>query len=368
MGPIRYLCVIALTSVCAFAQRQMTVAQLVSLVKSSIQQHNQDREVADYVGKLRLTNKLEERTVEELQGLGAGPRTVAALRKLSADTAGLAAAPPPPPKPEPVVIPPPDSIEQKKILDEIVDKALNYTENLPNFICTQVTRRRIDPSGTETWSLYDTVQEQLTFFDRKESYKVTMVNSRAVTNVDHTQLGGATSSGEFGTMQKEIFDPGTQTSFEWDHWATLRGHRMYVFSFKVLQENSKYSIYHQDSRRQIVSGYHGLIYADRETKRVMRIKVECDTIPVDFPIQQVSLDLNYDVTKIGDQEFLLPLKSDLHSRQGKFLNWNEVEFRLYRRFGTESSITFDTPTEPIPEDQLKEEPARPEPPPPVKHN
>jgi len=37
-----------------------------------------------------------------------------------------------------------------------------------------------------------------------------------------------------------------------------------------------------------------LIFADRDTKSVMRIKIECDTIPPDFPIQQVSLNLDYD--------------------------------------------------------------------------
>jgi hypothetical protein len=353
-----------LASAVAFAQREMTVAQLVTFIKSAIQQHNPDKEVADFVSRIKVTNRLDDQTVEDLQGAGAGRLTVAALRKVSAASASLQVAPPPPPKPVPVVIPPPSSIEQKEILDQIKDQALNYTDNLQNYICTKVTRRHIDPSGTENFSLADTVQEQLTFFDRKESYKVTMVNNRSVTNTDHNQLGGATSSGEFGTMLREIFEPSSRTQFDWERWATLRGRRMYVFNFRVEQEYSKYSIYHVESRRQIISGYHGLIYADRDTKQVMRIKIECDTIPVDFPIQQVTLDLNYDYTKIGNQDFLLPLKSELHSREGKFLSWNETEFRLYRKFGTESEIKFDL--DPIPEDQLKEQPAKPETPPPSK--
>lgn len=347
-----------------FAQREMTVAQVVQFIKSSVQEHNPDKDVADFLAKVKVTNRLDDETVEQLQSAGAGRLTVAALRKLSAATASLQAPPPPPPKPAPVVIPPPSSIDQKQILDQITEQALNYTDNLPNYICTQVTRRHIDRSGTENYSLADTVQEQLTFFDKKESYKVTMVDNHSVTNTDHTQLGGATSSGEFGTMLREIFEPTSHTQFDWERWATLRGKRMYVFSFRVEQEYSKYSILHVESRREIISGYHGLIYADRDTKSVMRIKVECDTIPPDFPIQQVSLDLNYDMTKIGDQEFLLPLKSELHSRQGKYLSWNETEFRLYRKFGTESEIKFDL--DPLSDDQLKEQPPKPDTPPPGK--
>ena len=207
MNRARLLVSFLLAAGMAFAQREMTVAQLVTFIKSSVQQHNPDKDVAAFVARIKVTNKLDDQTVEDLQGAGAGRLTVAALRKLSATSATLQEAPPPPlpTKPVVVVIPPPSSIEQKAILDQIKEQALNYTDNLPNYICTQVTRRHVDPSGTENYSLADTVQEQLTFFDRKESYKVTMVNNRSVTNTDHTQLGGATSSGEFGTMLREIF-------------------------------------------------------------------------------------------------------------------------------------------------------------------
>jgi hypothetical protein len=366
----RLIAVALLASVSALAQTAWASSQLINFVKSSIQQHIPDKDVADFVGKVKLTSKLEPRDVEDLQGHGAGPKTLTALRKqLDASTA-LAPAPPADVKPVTVQIPPPSSIEQKAILEEIRDRALNYTDNLPNFICTQITRRHIDRTGTESYTLADTIQEQLTFFDHKESYKVSMINGHSVSNQDHFALGGATSAGEFGTMLKEIFESTSHADFEWERWATLRGKRMYVFSFKVDQEYSKYSILHGPSKREIISGYHGLIYADRDTKRVIRVKLECDTIPLDFPIQQVGLDMNYDLIKVGDQEYILPLKSELKSREGKYLSWNEVEFRLYRKFGTESSITFDTTTpDPLSDDQLKEQPAKPDapaPPPPAK--
>jgi hypothetical protein len=185
-----------------------------------------------------------------------------------------------------------------------------------------------------------------------------MVDNRAVTNVEHDQLGGSTSSGEFGTMLRYVFEPSSHTEFGWEKWATLRGRRMYVFNYRVLQGFSKYSIKDGEEHKEIIAGYHGLVYADQETKSVMRVVLETDSIPPEFPIQQVSQDLNYDLAKIGEQEFLLPLKSELHSRRGKFLSWNETEFRIYRKFGTESSITFDA-AEPIPDSELKEQPVKP---------
>jgi hypothetical protein len=171
----------------------------------------------------------------------------------------------------------------------------------------------------------------------------------------HEKLGGLTSSGEFGTMLYQIFTPQTQTQFDWERWATLRGKRMYVFSFRVAQPNSDYSIYHEPSGRTIVAGYHGLIYADAVTKQIMRIKMDCDDLEA-FPINQVSLTLDYSPTKISDQSFVLPMAAEVRTREGRTLGKNVMQFSLYRKFGADATITFDTP-DPIPEDQLKEQPA-----------
>jgi hypothetical protein len=348
-----------LAAASAQAQRQMSVAQLEAFIKSSIQLKMPDQQVADYVHKIKLTNKLDERTVEDLQGQGAGRRTVLALKELITASSSLSAPPPPDAPQAPVVIPAPDSIEQKRILAEITQNALAYTENLPNFLCEEVTRRHGDPTGQENWRLIDTIQERLSYFEHKEDYKVVAVNNQLVTTMTHDQLGGATSAGEFGSMLAEIFSPETDTSFDWERWATLRGRRMYVFSFRVRQSRSQYSIEERESRRRIIAGYHGLIYADRQTGMVMRIFLECDDIPADFPIQKVSLDLNYDFIKVSDQEFVLPLRADLRSRQGRFLVWNQIEFHLYRKFGTESTIKFDI-EDAVPDDKIKEQPAIPD--------
>ncbi len=344
----------------AQAQSKLTVDQLVSFVRSSVQLRHDDRQIAGFIRKnVKLSNRLDARMVEELQGMGAGPQTVAALKGLITETASLAPAPPPAAKPVVTGPPAPDSIEQKRILAEITENARNYTKGLPNFICLQVTRRYGDNSGLENYRLIDTIAERLTYNEQKEDYKVVSINGVPTTGgVKHEQMGGASSSGEFGSILKEIFAPETETEFDWERWATLRGKRMYVFSFRVRQLRSQYSIYADAVKRTIIVGYHGLVYADRNTNMVMRIKLEAENLPVDFPIQSVDLDLNYDVTKISGQEYLLPLKSEIRSREGRFLVKNEVEFRLYNRFGAETNIQFGDVPDALPEDTTKEQPAK----------
>jgi hypothetical protein len=340
-----------------------TVQQLVVFVRSAIQLKQADHEVAAYVKTIKLRERLEEKTVEELQGMGAGAKTVVALRELTVKTAGLPVAAPAPVAVKPVVrvIAPPNSEEQAQILAEIRENAINYTNTLPNYICSRVTRRHYDPTGTESWRQMDQIHEQLTFFDHEEKYKVVSVSGRLITGkMDHNQVGGATSSGEFGTLLYEVFVPETETSFEWDHWGKLRGKVMYVFSYHVRQSRSKYSIYHQESRRKVIAGYRGLVYADKETKQVIRLTLECEDLPADYPIQQVAITLDYEPTTIADRAFLLPFKSELHSREGRIMVWNETEFRNYRRYSADTNITFDTTPDPISADDLKETPVKPD--------
>src|SRR5579864_1333168 len=107
-----FVLLLALGAATALAQLNMTADQVVTFIRSSIQLHHDDRKVAEYVKKIKLSDKLEERRVEELQGMGAGHLTVAALRALSSSSANLAVTPPPPPPPPKPTIPPPDSVEQ----------------------------------------------------------------------------------------------------------------------------------------------------------------------------------------------------------------------------------------------------------------
>lgn len=355
------LCLAVSVALAATAEMSLTVQKLVSFIHSAIQLKQPDKQVADFLRHVKMAEKLDDQTIENLQGEGAGPRTVAALKDLRDASASLPTPAPPPPQPVLVPIPGPDSIEQAKIIDETREYVKNYTKNLPNFICVQVTRRAVDPTGTgNDWHQVDTITTRLSYNEQHEDYQIVLVNNVPVTNMKMDQLGGTTSMGEFGTMMKEIFDPASHARFAWERWATLRGRRTYVFAYDIEQQYSQFHVT-ADKTQDIVPAYRGLVYIDRDTKMVTKITQIPYNMPATFPIHDVKLSLDYDFTKIGDNEYLLPLKSDNSSSNSRFLTRNEIEFRLYRKFGTESTIKFDTP-EPLPEDKLKEKPLEQKPP------
>ena len=342
----------------ALAQ-SITIRDLLQFVKSSIQLRQSDSEVAKTLRRMKLTERLDNPTVEELQRLGAGPKIVAALREMVDASAKLPA--PPSPRdaaPPPPSAPPPDSVQQGKIIEAARQNALNYSKQLPNYLCLEVVRRAFDrntnhPPGSEQWSGDDTVVMRLSYFEQKEDYKVMTVNNRAVENKSVDQLGGVTSQGEFGTMLREIFAPESEARFEWHHWATLRGRKMYAFSYDIDQPHSQFSILWEKTDKY-VPAYRGLVYIDVDTSMIMHVTREPYEIPETFPVRASSQVLDYDFQKIGDGEFLVPLKVVMTSRTIKYLSKNEIEFRLYQKFGADTVIKFDETPPPLSEDKLKE--------------
>lgn len=232
--------------------------------------------------------------------------------------------------------------------------ALAYTKNLPNFTCAQITRRHLDPLVRNIAPQGDEIRELVSWVDGKEDYKVQMISGKSVVNVSHMQLPGVTSSGEWGQMLDDIFEPGNEAEFHFERWGRLRDKRMYVYSYSI-PESHGYPMNALDVHRSYTSAYKGLVFADRDTKVVTRVTLETVDIPADFPVREVTITLDYDLTKVGDREYMLPMHFELDSKEDKYTSKNLADYRLYQKFGTQAKITFGD-IEPTPEDQLKEQP------------
>ena len=370
---MRYRLLAAVFVVCLVAAAQtLNLQELVSFVQSSeklIKEGKQtDAELAKYLAKVKLSERLEDRVIEELQSQGIGAKTLQALQALRDRTKELMAAKPIVPQAPPTPIPPPSSEEQAAIISDVREYALNYSKNLPDFICTQVTRRYAAPMpGTRwggsslsepSWQAQDVLQIRLSYsIQAGEKYLVVLANN-AIVNKDYSQMGGSKSFGEFGSMLREIFEPSTEARFEWDHWGTLRGKRVMAFSYHVLQSRSQYRLVVEDAKLSIITAYRGLVEVDPDIHVVMRVSTIAENIPADFPIRKADDVLDYDFQEISGHTFLLPLKSQVFMSGGEVLTKLDEEFRLYRKYSAEAEIKYDTdPLPPLSDDKTKETPA-----------
>ena len=242
----------------------------------------------------------------------------------------------------------PQAAEQARALAALRDYALNYTDRLPDFVCTQVTQRSFlrnirSPAPPQN----DAIEEQVTYAGHKESYVVTKFNGRPVNGIAHDQVGGIVSSGEFGSLLKNTFDPNAGAEFRWERLASRDGRRIYVFAFHVPQAGG-YGLV--ETNRTIRVPYKGLVYADVQTGAVVRIEMECE-IPGDSEYRQLDLALDYKPASVAGLEFVLPFHFYLHSRRALSPSVisesvNVADYKAYRRFGADASVTFDDAAKP----------------------
>jgi hypothetical protein len=239
-------------------------------------------------------------------------------------------------------LPAPSLDEQRPVLAQAREAALEYNRSLPDFICTQMVRRYDDMPGM--WRLKDTLEVKLTYFSQKEDYQLLTVNGRPSMR-DYETVGGAVSEGEFGSLLRTVFLPESQTDFRWERWAMVRGRPAHVFSFRVEPEHSTYRITYLSgmgaNRHDTPTGQHGLVFIDRETRRTLRIVANADHIPAGFPVRGVTTVLDFATTAIGGQSWLLPLRAEVRMTTPQFRTRNLVEFRNYRKFAADTRITFE---------------------------
>src|ERR1035441_8354271 len=70
------------------AQMRMSVDQLAQFVRSELAlKQSTDKQLAAYVKKIQLNEKLTDKTIEDLEAQGAGPKTVDALHALRDESA-----------------------------------------------------------------------------------------------------------------------------------------------------------------------------------------------------------------------------------------------------------------------------------------
>lgn len=250
----------------------------------------------------------------------------------------------------------PAATEGHELLEQARVVTLAASEAMPDFIVKQMITRSIARGKFINWTVADHLTLAVSYrASAGEEYKLLSVNGQPPTTApkesgSYEEVGGTSSSGEYVSMLAALFKPETQATFQMVDTDTLRNHRAVVYEFAVRKENSKLSI-KAIGDRSVITAYHGRVWLDRETYRVLRIEIISTEIPPDFPITAASSLIDYDWVTINEQRYLLPSAAEimltLGSNEQAFHTRNEIRFRGYQKFGAEVKIIEDTdPDEP----------------------
>jgi VWFA-related protein len=234
---------------------------------------------------------------------------------------------------------------QQRLIAGARETVMRYSERLPDFLCTQVTRRLLDETGTGGWRNLGDVTHLLSYYDGAEHYAA--IVDRSIAGKHQAAPPAMTSAGEFGSLLRKIFDPASQARFGWLRQDRLRGRPVQVFTYSVDQARSTYRVSYARTGAytpSVYSAYHGLVFIDRDTGGIRRVTLETGPLPNGFPVRHVTLALDYDDTAVGGNLYLLPLSVDIELRlRKKTVVRNEISFRSYQRFTATSRIVKYTP-------------------------
>jgi len=227
---------------------------------------------------------------------------------------------------------------RKQLWDSAARNAMGYLEQLPNFRCVQETHRFTAPVKTPNQlKEADSYQDELIFEDGKERYQRLEANG---VSADHAPIEdkGISSRNEFGSLLRGLFDPRVGAAYHWAGRSMALGALCQVFEFEVSKAKSNFVLHYGGAVEP--AAYTGRVFIDEETGMVRRLTIQGAGLSKDFGLQTPSLSLDYGMVKVGEKDYLLPLRSTLQLRQAKVFVRNETVFRGYRKFQAESQVKF----------------------------
>jgi hypothetical protein len=269
------------------------------------------------------------------------PVQVAAAGPAVVTSPGTGPAPAAPPLQEPAApVAPQGNSHHDAFIEKAREKVAEFTETLPSYVCQEFMARFINTSHTVNWQPQDVVSMEVVYENGKESYRNLAINNKPAKK-EMKDIGGAWSTGEFGTMLLDLFHPATQADFRYRRESTASGKASLVYDYTVEQPHSHWNIIAAAQSYQ--PAYRGSVWIDKRTYRVLRVEMLAYRFPEEFPYDKVESVAEYDYVRFGgERQYLMPVHAEtlMCQRGTSVCSMNKIDFRNYHKYAGESSISF----------------------------
>ncbi|MCW5982556.1 MAG: hypothetical protein KIT09_31000 [Bryobacteraceae bacterium] len=232
------------------------------------------------------------------------------------------------------------------LLRDVRNQVGEFTDDLPNYVCEQVTDRYVSNDREARWKRQDRITADVLYLDGKESYHNFRRNGKPAKAPP--EATGTWSYGEFGTVMADLFAISTNAAFDEAPQETIRGIPTRVYNFSVPQESSHWKV--QFERQVLYPAFNGSVWLDPKNQRAVRIEINAEKIPDSYPADKVEMAVDYGMVEIAGEEYLFPIgaRNLFCKRYSARCTRNEIQFRDCRKFTaesvvstTESKITFE---------------------------
>ena len=234
---------------------------------------------------------------------------------------------------------PPSGSSANDLLNRTREWVASFATSLPNYVCEQLTTRYVQESKETGWNAIDIISAHVVYDNGKEQYRDITVGGRK-TNKSMLDLGGTVSTGEFATTLESLFSSHANAKFKFYRTTNWHESAAAIYDFKVALRNSEWQIHL--GGQTLLPAYSGSIWVDKATAQVRRIEMQADQIPQDFLLDSIQWAVDYDMVRLGQSSYLLPVHAENLSceRGSPVCKKNSVDFRNYHKFTGESTITF----------------------------
>jgi hypothetical protein len=217
-------------------------------------------------------------------------------------------------------------------------KMAQVLTHLPDYTCVATTQRVALGYKEHSTRVVDTLRYEIAHFGGKELWAWPGEVRFQDTPLTSMVQNGTIATGDFALHARIVFIDGN-ANVKFGGEQGLEGRRALRWDFTIPVFASGWTIVSQG--RSVVAGASGSFWADANTLDVLRLQIQTEDLPSNFPISSAQQVINYAQARIGSGDVLLPqtavLTMELASGDRRS---NLTEYSHCRRYSGEAEISF----------------------------
>jgi len=215
---------------------------------------------------------------------------------------------------------------------------LQYAANMPNFVADEIARRYRSTVQSPGWSLYDTVESEITFRGRRAVRQQIRRNGKPWDQPFDALPGFKWYEG-FETEISPLFDPQCPTAIEYQGDSKAGGRRRLEYRFTSPVDGCFPFLYFAYQRYNPARSGH--FFIDDPGGSVIQVDDVAGEFPADFEFAGREEHMFWDYVKIGNNSHLLPVRANFLVVYSSGTRYRvEVEYRNHRHFEASTNVTF----------------------------